>query len=170
MMELRDFDITNAKKLLQLLGIISVQVPFKPNLSSLARKSGLHRNTLNNYLQYLEQAHLIRLLYTKAYSTAALQKPDKVFLNNTNLLYALSEQPPNVGTVREHFALSQLTVNHQVRQSPKADFLVDDQFLLEIGGKNKSQKHYDPSVVLVSDNLEYPVAGKIPLWMLGLLY
>jgi hypothetical protein len=72
--------------------------------------------------------------------------------------------------VREHFALSQLTVNHQVKQSLKADFLVDDQIQLEIGGKDKSQKRYDPSVVLVLDHLEYPVAGKIPLWMLGLLY
>ncbi len=170
MLELRDFDITNAKKMLRLLGIIAVQAPFKPNLSKLAQKTGIHRNTLNNYFQFLMQANLIQLLYPKNYSISALQKPEKIFLNNTNLLYALADQPPNIGTVREHFAISQLSVAHQISQPKEGDFLIDGKVLLEIGGKNKSANKYSESVILVLDNLEFPVAGKVPLWLLGVLY
>lgn len=170
MLELPDFYIANAKKLLHLLTIIAAQVPFKPNLSKLASKTGLHRNMLNNYLQYLAQANLIHLLYSKPYSTASLQKPQKIFLNNTNLIYALAELPPDIGTVREHFAISQLSESHQLNQSDQADFLVDNRWQLEIGGKNKANKAYREQVTLILDHLEYPVASQIPLWMLGLLY
>jgi len=170
MLELRDFDITNAKKMLRLLSIIASQAPFKPNVSKLARKTGIHRNTLNNYFQFLAKAKLIRLLFPKNYSIAALQKPEKIFLDNPNLLYAMADQPPNIGTVREHFALSQISVAHQIRQPKEDDFLVDGEILMEIGGKNKPAKKYSESVILVLDNLEFPVAGKVPLWLLGFLY
>ena len=170
MMELPDFNIANAKKLLHLLTIIAAQVPFKPNISKLANKTNIHRNTLNSYLQYLAQANLIHLLYSKSFSTASLQKPQKIFLNNTNLIYALAESPPDIGTIREHFAISQISVSHQLSQSDQSDFLVDNHWQLEIGGSNKVNKTYTKPVILVLDQLEYPVAGQVPLWMLGLLY
>ena len=88
MSTLKDFDIRNAQKILQLIYVISQQVPFKPNLSALAEKSGIHRNSLNNYLFYLEQAKIIALLYPAGRSTAVLQKPEKIYLQNTNIVYA----------------------------------------------------------------------------------
>ena len=112
--------------MLRLLSIIASQAPFKPNLSKLAQKTNIHRNTLNNYFQFLTQANLIQLIYPKNHSISALQKPDKIFLNNTNLLYVLADQPPNISTVREHFAASQLSVNHQIRQPKECDFLVKE--------------------------------------------
>jgi len=170
MKELRDFDISNASKMLRLISIIAVQSPFKPNLSKLARKTGIHRNTINNYLLFLSKANLIHLLYPIKYSTASLQKPEKIFLNNSNLLYAMADQPPNTGSVREHFAMSQLSAVHQISQPKEGDFLIDGQTMLEIGGRNKSSTKYGKSTILVLDNLEFPVAGKVPLWLLGFLY
>jgi predicted AAA+ superfamily ATPase len=103
MAELHDFDIRNAKKMLQLLYIISANVPFKPILSQLAEKSQIHRNTINNYLHFLVQARLIRLLYTSGNSVATLQKPEKIYFDNTNIAYALSNKEPDKGNLRETF-------------------------------------------------------------------
>ncbi|MEX2573119.1 MAG: AAA family ATPase [Balneolaceae bacterium] len=172
MTELKGFDIRNAKKLLQLLGIISNSVPFKPNISKLAAKTGIHRNSLVNYLHHLEEARLVHLLYPAGSSTSVLQKPEKLLLNNTNLSCVLSDVKPDIGNLRETFALSQLRTIHQVSYPSKGDLLVDDQLLFEIGGKNKSGKQIKDleQAFLVLDDMEYPTAGRIPLWLFGFLY
>ena len=82
----------------------------------------------------------------------------------------MADQPPNIGTVREHFAMSQLSVNHQVRQPKEGDLLIVGQLLMEIGRKNKSAAKYKEGTILSLDDLEFPVAGKVPLWLLGFLY
>jgi len=172
MAELKGFDIRNAKKLIQLLGIIAQSVPFKPNVSKLAKKSGIHRNSLVNYLHYLEQARLVHLLYPSGKSTATLQKPEKLFLNNPNLAWILSDSDPDTGNMRETFILSQLNVNHRVNWPRQGDFVVDDTFLFEVGGKNKSRKQISgqKNATLVIDDIEYPTAGRLPLWLFGFLY
>lgn len=172
MAELQDFDIRNAKKVLQLVYVIAQQVPFKPNITSLAAKTGMHRNTLNNYLHYLEQAKIIYLLYPAGNSIAVLQKPEKIVLNNTTLLNALSEQKPVTGTVRETFFLSQLQPFHKVMLPKKGDFLVNDIYTFEVGGKGKGQKQISglENAWVVKDDLELPIMKTIPLWMFGLLY
>jgi len=172
MAELKDFDLRNAKKLLQLVYVIAQQVPFKPNITSLAAKTGIHRNTLNNYLYYLEQAKIISLLFPAGNSTAILQKPEKIFLNNTTLLYALAEQKPEIGTVRETFFLSQLQPFHQVNMPKQGDFRINGKQTFEVGGKGKSKKLLMgvPNSWVVKDELEFPVMNAIPLWMFGLLY
>lgn len=114
MAEMKGFDIRHAKKMLQLIYIIAQQVPFKPNINQLSQKTLIHRNTIKNYLYFLHEARLIHLLFTPALSIAALQKPEKIFLHNTNLLFSLSEQKPLAGTVREVFLNNQLSVRHQV--------------------------------------------------------
>jgi len=106
MAELQGFDIRHAKKMLQLIYVIAQQVPFKPNINSLAQKTGIHRNSINNYLLFLQEARLVFLLNYNGISTATLQKPEKIFMENTNLLYALSEQPPSEGTIRETFLIT----------------------------------------------------------------
>ena len=172
MAELKDFDIRNAKKLLQLVYVIAQQVPFKPNISSLAIKTSIHRNSLNNYLYYLEQAKILSLLFPAGNSTAVLQKPEKIFLNNTTLLAALAEQKPNIGTVRETFFLSQLQPLHKVQLPKQGDFYVNDTYTFEVGGKGKGQKQLEAieNAWVVKDDIEYPMLKTIPLWMFGLLY
>ena len=172
MAELKDFDIRNAKKLLQLVYVIAQQVPFKPNISSLAIKTNIHRNSLNNYLYYLEQAKILSLLFPAGNSTAVLQKPEKIFLNNTTLLAAIAEQKPNVGTVRETFFLSQLLPLHKVQLPKQGDFFVNDTYTFEVGGKGKGQKQLEAieNAWVVKDDIEFPMLKTIPLWMFGLLY
>lgn len=172
MAEIKGFDIRQAKKILQLLYIISQQVPFSPNLSELARKTTIHRNSLNDYLYYLEEARLLYLLQPKNYSVSSLQKPEKIYLNNPNLLYALSEVQPNAGTIREVFFYSQLAGIHTISQSKEADFLVDNKFTFEVGGKNKkaSQISGVGEAWLVKDDLLRPTHNSIPIWLFGFLY
>ena len=172
MAELQDFDIRNAKKLLQLIYVIAQQVPFKPNISNLAIKTGIHRNSLNNYLYYLEQAKVISLLFPTGNSIATLQKPEKIVLNNTTLLNALSEEKTLIGTVRETFFVSQLLTFHKVNLSKQADFLVNDKYTFEIGGKSKGQKQIKgiENVWIVKEDIELPMLNTIPLWLIGLLY
>ncbi len=172
MAELQDFDIRNARKMLQLLYILAANVPFKPNLTSLAEKSQIHRNSVNNYLHFLEQARLIRLLYAEGISVATLQKPEKIYLDNTNLAFALSGDKPDKGNLRETFFFNQLSHAHNVRQSKAADFLVDGIYTFEVGGKNKSQKQVAdlPNAYVVKDDIESGIGPTVPLWVFGFLY
>ena len=172
MAELKDFDIRNAKKILQLMYVIAQQVPFKPNLVALAEKTSIHRNSLNNYLHYLEQAKLISLLQPAGKSVASLQKPEKIYLNNTNLLYALAEKQVDKGNLRETFFLSQLNAVHKMAMPKMGDFIVDHKYTFEVGGKDKSKKQIEgiKNAWVVKDDLEFPVGNDLPLWMFGCLY
>jgi len=172
MAELKEFDLRNARKLLQLVYVIAQQVPFKPNLSQLADKIGIHRNSLNSYLYYLDQAKIISLLNTAGNSIAVLQKPEKIYLNNCTLLAALAEEQLNIGTVRETFFLSQLRPMHQIHLPKQGDFVVNGKYTFEIGGKGKGHKQLGdlPNAWVVKDDTELPVLRTIPLWMFGLLY
>lgn len=172
MAELKGFDIRNARKLLQLLGIVGQSVPFKPNISKLANKTGIHRNSLVNYLHYLEKARLVHLLYPAGSSISTLQKPEKLFLNNPNLARAVGSSKPDTGSLRETFMISQLRVNHQVHHPGSGDFMVDEKYTLEVGGRTKTKKQIagKKHAFLVPDDIEYPTAGRIPLWMFGFLY
>lgn len=172
MAELKDFDIRNAKKILQLIYVIAQQVPFKPNLSSLASKTNIHRNSLNNYLHYLEQAKIITLLFPAGNSIAVLQKPEKIVLNNTTLLHALAEEKSVIGSVRETFFVSQLQTHNKVQLPKQGDFIIDNQYTFEVGGKGKGQKQIlgIENAWIVKDDIEFPLLNTIPLWMFGLLY
>ncbi len=172
MAELKDFDIRNARKILQLLSILAENVPFKPNITKLAEKSKIHRNSVVSYLHYLEQARLIHQLYPGGISVAVLQKPEKIYLNNTNLSFALSLSRPNQGNLRETFFLNQLLVNHRVSYPKSGDFVVDGKFTFEIGGKDKNDKQIRETnnAFVVRDDLEYPVGSALPLWAFGFLY
>lgn len=166
------FDGRSARKLLHLLYIVAQQVPFKPNLSSLAEKTGIHRNSLANFLQHLAEAELISLLYAAGPSVAALQKPDKIYLQNPNLLQQLAAGQANAGSLRETFVLNQLATAHQMHYTSQGDFLVDGRWTLEIGGRNKSKAQVAAveDAYVVRDLLEYPQAKALPLWAFGMLY
>jgi len=172
MAELRDFDIRNARKMLQLFYVLAANVPYKPNLTDLAKKSAVHRNTVTNYLSFLEQARLIRQLYYSGISIVTLQKPEKIYLDNTNLAYALTDIEPNVGNLRETFFASQLAAHHRLSYTNAGDFVINAKWTFEIGGKNKTAKQIKgiENSWRVIDEVEFPASDALPLWVFGFLY
>ncbi|MFM1961357.1 MAG: hypothetical protein RLZZ172_202 [Bacteroidota bacterium] len=132
----------------------------------------MHRNSINAYLHYLEQAKIISLLQPAGISTALLQKPEKIYLQNTSLLHALANNQYQSGTVRETFVQAMLSVNHRLSIPVYGDFLVDDQFTLEIGGVSKGKKQIReiPNAWVVKDGIETGSSNIVPLWLFGLLY
>ena len=167
------FDPANTRKIYQLLYILATNVPFKPNVSKLSEKIGLHRNTLVQYLHYLDKARLINSLTAAGKSISTLQKPDKIYLENTNLHYALAPQTVDKGTLRESFIMNQLVnAKYRVALPPEGDFQINDQYTVEVGGKDKTAaqlKNVKNSFV-VADDIETGIYTKIPLWLFGFLY
>ena len=167
------FDPANTRKIYQLLYILATNVPFKPNVTKLSEKIGLHRNTLVQYLHYLDKARLINSLTAAGKSISTLQKPDKIYLENTNLHYALAPQTVDKGTLRESFIMNQLVnAKYRVALPPEGDFQINDQYTVEVGGKDKTAaqlKNVKNSFV-VADDIETGIYTKIPLWLFGFLY
>lgn len=169
---LRNTDISIIYKIKQLLYIISQSVPFKPNISALANKIKTTRKTVLDYINYLHEADILNLIHKDVYGVSLLQKPEKLFFNNTNYMYSILGVNPNVGNIRETFFLNQISENHVVTYPEKGDFLVDDLLLFEIGGKDKSTKQivdFQNSFV-VADDINFGYENKIPLWLFGFLY
>lgn len=159
-------------KMKRLLAFISQSVPFKPNITQLAEKIESKRETTLQYLIYLQRAGVVRLLSAPGKSLGPLSKPDKIYLDNPNLAYALSYGEPNQGNVRETFFISQVSARHQLAASTSGDFIVDQKYTFEIGGKNKQSaqiKHVKNSFV-VKDDLLAGSGQDIPLWLFGFLY
>lgn len=169
---IENFDVAKSQRMLTLLRILASSSPFKPNISKISEKTGLHRQTVLQYLQYLEKAKLIKLLNQADKFISRLQKPDKVFLDNPNLFYALNPEMVNIGSLRETFALNQLSVKHKVFLHDKADFFVDHKYIIEIGGKNKGTHQIGnlENAFLFVDDIEIGHKNRIPLWLLGFLY
>ncbi|MDA3905339.1 MAG: AAA family ATPase [Bacteroidales bacterium] len=169
---LRKVDIAYVAKLKQLLQIIAESVPFVPNVSKLSERIGVNRNTFVSYLFFLQEAHIIRNLYKDAKGITQLQKPNKIYLENTNLQYALSPDKANIGNIRETFFINQLSEKHTVEYIEESDFLVDHNLIFEVGGKSKNQEQIKNinNSYLVIDDIEYGMANKIPLWTFGFLY
>lgn len=169
---LRKVEVAYIVKLRQLLQIISQSVPFVPNVSKLSERIGVNRNTFVSYLYFLEEAHITRNLYKDAKGITQLQKPNKIYLENTNLQYALSPDQANIGNIRETFFLNQVSVHHKLEYIDESDFLVDQQFIFEVGGKSKNDKQIKnlKQSYLALDDIEYGIGNKIPLWLFGFLY
>ncbi len=115
-------------------------VPFKPNIVKLSKQVGISRETLVRYLYLLERADLIMLLQTGTKGKSKMNKPERVYLNNTNLFYALSPGQANAGSIRETFFFNQAREKHDVRYAQSGDFVIDGKFTVEVGGRNKPQK------------------------------
>lgn len=169
---LRNVEVAAVPKLKKLLQIIAESVPFVPNISKLSERAGLNRNTVISYLGYLEEAHIIRNLYRDAKGITRLQKPDKIYLENTNLMYAFSPGNVNTGNLRETFFLSQLSESHLVEYTEHGDFTVDGKYVFETGGHSKGSRQLEniPEGFIVADDIEYGTANRLPLWLFGFLY
>lgn len=166
-----DMNVATGRKLKQLLAIISKSAPFKPNMSKIAEMLSASRNNISDYCLYLEEAGMIAQLRDNTGGIRGLGKIDKIYLDNTNLIYNLVEDTSNIGNIRETFFLNQIRVKHDVFTSPVADFLIDDK-TFEVGGRNKGQKQIKEveNGYVVKDDIENGFLNIIPLWQLGLTY
>ncbi|HAC15985.1 MAG TPA: hypothetical protein DCE78_08590 [Bacteroidetes bacterium] len=171
---LRGMDMAYTSKIKQLLLVIAESAPFVPNISKLSERIGINRITLLSYLSYLQEAGIIRNMYKQAKGISRLQKPDKIFLENPNLAFTFNRETANIGTVRETFFANQLSRKHTLTYPETVDFLVDETWFCEIGGRGKSTSTEVPksgkTVWFALDGIEYGSANRIPLWMFGFLY
>ncbi len=163
--------ISTGRKLKQLLSVIAQSVPFKPNFSKIADLIGVSRNNIADYFLLLEEAEMIAQLRDETGGIRSLGKVEKIYLDNSNLLYSLSDENPNIGNIRETFFLNQTRVLFDSISSQISDFTIDDK-TFEIGGKRKGQKQIGSAEngYIVKDNIEFGYANVVPLWQFGLLY
>jgi predicted AAA+ superfamily ATPase len=164
-------DASKIESLKRLLLSICVSNPLEITMEKLAKTVGITKPTLYKYITYLSRAELLHHIVFDAKRFQNLQKPDKLYLNNSNLFNALCINS-NIGTVRETFFVSMLYKQHLVNYATKGDFLVDEKYTFEVGGKNKSFKQikYIPNSYVVADDIEIGFGNKIPLWLFGFLY
>ncbi len=156
----------------RLLKIISRSVPFKPNMNTLSERTGISLNTMKNYLNYLKDAGLLSMLHFPEKGINNLNKAEKIYLENSNLIYNLADNAPDIGNIRETFFLNQASKTHKVNAIKNTDFLIDDHFSFEIGGKNKTRKQIRDitDAYIVKDNIEIGSENTIPLWLFGFMY
>lgn len=162
---------TTIQKSKQLLMLIAGNVPLVPNISKLSAQLETTRDSCLKMLYTLDKAGLLLLLTRNIKDYKHLVSPEKIFLGNTNLMYALGSRI-NEGTLRETFFLNQLSLNHDVYAPSQGDFLVDNKYLFEVGGKNKTFEQIKDmqDSFLAVDDTEVGSRNRIPLWMFGLLY
>lgn len=164
-------NVSTGRKLKQLLAIIAKSVPFKPNMTSISTALMASRNNIADYCLYIEEAGLITQLRDANGGIRGLGKVDKIYLENTNLIYGLAGNNSNTGNIRETFFINQLRLKHDVIASPVADFRIGD-YTFEVGGKKKGLRQIQglDNGFVVRDNIEQGYLNTIPLWQFGLTY
>ncbi|MEA3302094.1 MAG: AAA family ATPase [Pseudomonadota bacterium] len=164
-----DHDKINAFK--KMLIMLCKSEPFDVNISKLCGAVELNQKTLYKYLGILQSAGLIRILGAKSAGVSIISKPEKLYLDNTNL-FSIFCDAPKVGTIRETFFASSLSYRHSLNYPKNGDFIIDDVYAFEVGGRNKSNKQIKDAKqgFIVSDDLEIGAMNKIPLWLFGFLY
>lgn len=164
-------NVSVGRKLKQLLMVVSESVPFKPVMQKLADVTGINRNYIQDYLTYMERAGMIAQLREAVGGIRGLGKTEKVYLDNTNLIYVLAPKRADIGNVRETFFMNQMRVVGDVTCSPVSDFMMDG-MTFEIGGRKKGQKQISDvkDGYVVKDDIETGYANVIPLWAFGLMY
>ena len=160
-----------ANKLKKLLKVICYSKPFELNITKVASQIEINRNTLYSYLEKLTKSDLLLSIANNKKGLTSLSKPEKLYLNNTNLFYSLCENS-DIGTIREAFFANQLQESHNIMTTDKGDFIIDDKYIIEVGGKSKDFSQIkdvkNSYLAIDTDFIENPY--KIPLWMFGFLY
>ena len=172
MTQLCGVDPAYTRKLKAMMLFLANNVPYDVNIAKLASYLELNKNTVLSYLSSMQRAELLHLLYADNKSVTKMQKPDKIYVHNPNMLCALSSNL-NVGTLRECFVVNQISVGHTVEYGKtQGDFLIDGKITVEVGGQDKSfdQIADIPNSYILADSMEFPVGKKLPLWVVGLLY
>jgi len=163
--------ISTSRKLKHLLSIIAESVPFKPNFSKISEIIGVSRNSLEDYFLYMEKAGIISQLRSETSGIRGLGKVEKVYLDNSNIIYNLVGEKSNIGNIRETFFLNQMKLKNEIIAAKKADFVIGN-YTFEIGGKNKKQHQIEKDNLsfIVKDDIEFGYLNVIPLWAFGMNY
>lgn len=172
MTELCGVDPANTRKLKAMMMFLCNNVPYEVNIAKLAAYLELNKATVLSYLSGMSRAELLHLLYSSNMSVTKMQKPDKIYIHNPNILYALASVE-KIGTIRECFFVNQLSKDHTVEYGKaNGDFIVDGRITIEVGGKDKSfdQIADITNSYIFGDEMEFPVGKKLPLWLAGFLY
>ncbi len=173
-------DMAQITKLKKLLYMLAINVPFIPNITDLSTATNISRPKVYEYLAHLESAKIINSIVSKEKGYKIMAKPEKLFMQNTNISYALTSNI-EVGSARESFFVNQIKNTYYsqpkfyddtIFSSKIGDFLVEDKYIFEVGGKNKSFKQIKdiPNSYIASDDIEVGFGNKIPLWLFGFLY
>ena len=170
--QLRDVETSYIPKIKQLLYIIAESAPFTPNITKLGERIGMSRASLMQYINTLQESRITFNLGKHSNGIARLQKPEKIYLDNTNLSYALIGNASNRGTLRETFFANQLRYGSTVEAAEAGDFIVDGKYTFEVGGAGKTMQQIAgvEDAYIAADDIEYGTSNRIPLWMFGLLY
>ena len=170
--EVEDISLSTVKKAEKMLMILAQSCPQVPNMKKLYAELETDRNQGLKILYALQRAGLLSLVLSKSADLGNLSRPDKIYCDNPNLMFALA-QTVDVGTLRETFFVNQLKASgHNVQYPPAGDFRVDGKWLFEIGGKGKTFKQIADikDSFVVNDDVEIGIGNKIPLWLFGFLY
>ena len=173
-------DSRRIAKIKKLIYLLATSLPLVPNMAKLAQATEISRPTLYNYLEHLQEARLLNLVHSQGRGYSKLAKPEKIYLENSNLMYAVSDQV-HVGTLREIFFVSQIKnamnlqpafLENSVELSPRGDFLVNSELVFEVGGRNKTTRQIAgmDNAYIAADDIENGFGKKIPLWLFGFLY
>ena len=160
------------RKLKAMLLFLANNVPYDVSIAKLSSYLEINKTTVLSYLSSMQRAELLNLLYADNLSVTKMQKPDKVYIHNPNMLYALSTEE-KIGTIRECFVVNQLSAKHTVEYgNTQGDFKIDGKITFEVGGKDKSFEQIAdiPDSYVLADSMMFPIGKKLPLWIVGFLY
>ena len=166
-------DVGNTRKIKALMTMLCASEPYQLDISKLSVQSGLKRETVVAYLNYMDKAKLLHLLYCDLVNAKRMQKPDKIYIDNSNMLYAWATTPVRIGTARETFVVNQLSAKHQVEfGKKKGDFKIDGIYTIEVRGEDKDSRQIAnlPNSYILADNIETAIGHKLPIWVVGFLY
>ena len=177
---INQIEVAQISKLKKLLYLLAISVPFVPNITDLSQSTNISRPKIYEYLQYLEDAKIINSLRSKDKGYSIMSKPQKLFMQNSNISYAIT-QNPNIGALRETFFVNQIKnyysnsnsfLDEHIYIAKQGDFLVANKYTFEIGGKNKGFEQIKdlPNSFVAADDIEIGFGNKIPLWLFGFLY
>jgi len=177
---INNIEISHIAKLKKLLYLLATSVPFIPNITDIAKATNISRPKVYDYLEYLERAKVINSIRSQEKGYNIMAKPEKLFMQNTNISYAITANI-DTGSGREAFFVNQIKnalssqnrlIDDRIYSAKKGDFLVDNKYIFEIGGKNKdfTQIKDIPNSYVVADDIEIGFGNKIPLWLFGFLY
>jgi len=169
---LLNIDMQYISKIKRFINILANHIPIKPNISSIGAALGVSWQSVIHYLNYLYLAEIIEVIYPVGKSISSLSKPEKVYLHHPNLFYVFKEEISNKGSLRETFFVNQLSYKHKLEIPSQGDFLINNQYVVEVGGKGKSYNQIASikDSFIVADDIEVGDKNKIPLWLFGFLY
>lgn len=172
LVQIEHLKVESVQKLKRFLTVVAEMVPFQPNISELSHKVQISRPMIYQFLDYLQRSGVIQMVYQESKGMKKLEKPDKIYLHNTNLSYSLADREPDRGAVRETFFVNQVQPLHRISYGNPFDFLIDGTCAVEIGGKNKSPSQLGnrKDGFLAIDDIETGYQNRIPLWLFGFLY